>query len=576
MLYLLQIENIATIEKASVEFSSGLNILTGETGAGKSILIDSIHAVLGAKTSRELIRTGAANASVCAVFYNVGTRVEEKLIGMGIPLGDDHSLQIRRTLYKDGKNACYVNGTAVTVSMLRTVTSDLIHIHGQRDTQGLLQTERHLDYLDDFADTGALSGIYTDCFSECRRIKKELNALRMDESEKARQIDLLQYQIGEIENANPLAGEMEALRHKRNVIQNAAKVRAGIEDAIRSLTGNDVVSGADSYLRSAVQSLLNVSEVVSGLGDIAGQLEAAKDTVEEAASVLDDALGQLGASDDELEKTEERLDLLSRLSKKYGGTEEAMLAFLEDARNLLRQISFSEERSAQLQMLLEQKEQELKSAAAALSEKRRAASAVLAEKILDELRFLDMPNVEFCVEIKPCEYTERGADSVCFLLSANPGETPKPLDRVASGGELSRVMLAMKNVLHYGNLDSSMIFDEIDSGVSGKAAGKIAQKLSALAADSQVLCVTHSAQIAAYADVHKLIKKSVQNGKTYTSIETLSPDQRAYVLAEITYGGSPSDLQVQSSAQMILQAQASVHAIRAKKEKGGSEKNSEK
>lgn len=556
MLRVLQIENIATIEKATVEFSAGLNVLTGETGAGKSILIDSINAVLGAKTSRELIRTGADAAIVSALFSDVSGAVLDKLDEMGLPAEEDGTLQLRRTLYKDGKNACYLNGTAVTVSMLRAIAAELICIHGQRDSQALLQSERHYAFLDAYAAAQAQRSAYGECYAQLRQLKKEYASLEMDEALKARQLDLLGYQVGELTNAEIRIGEIEELRHKRSVIQNAARVKNGISAAIHALIGGEGESGADAYLREAVAEIVAVSGLASGLSEIAGQLEAARDTVEDAAGVLDDALGQLQAGEEEIDRIEERLDLLARLSKKYGGSEEAMLAFLEEAQTELDRITFADEKREALGAAIEEKEAELQTLACVLTAVRKKAGERLSDAVQKELSFLDMPHVRFVVQIEPGQYRETGADDVRFLLSANPGEEPKQLDRVASGGELSRVMLALKNVLRTDNASSSMIFDEIDAGVSGRAAGKIAQKLSALAQNSQVLCVTHSAQIAAFADVHKLIYKHVENGKTYTEIETLPPESRAETLAEITYGAAPSALQIDSARQMIEHAAA--------------------
>ena len=556
MLSILQIENIATIEKATVDFSSGLNILTGETGAGKSILIDSINAVLGAKTSRDLIRTGADAAAVSAVFTCVSVAVNEKLEEMGLPTEEDGSLQLRRKLYKDGRNACFLNGTAVTVSMLRTVASELICIHGQRDSQALLQNERHYSFLDDYAAAAPQRAAYNDCFLKLRQLKKEYDALEMDEAMKARQLDLLGYQVGELSNAEIRIGEIEQLRHRKAVIQNAARVKNSISSAIRALVGAEDVPGADECLRDAVDEIIGISDVASGLSELVGQLESAKDVVEDAAGALEDALGQLEEGGEELERIEERLDLLSRLSKKYGGTEEQMLAFLAEAQAELDRIVFSDEKREALSIEIGEKETELRSLAGALTDVRVAAGARLSAAVQDALSFLDMPHVRFVVQIDACAYKENGADDVRFLLSANPGEAPKPLDRVASGGELSRVMLALKTVLRTDAGSTSMIFDEIDAGVSGRAAGKIAQKLASLARGGQVLCVTHSAQIAAFADVHKLIRKRVENGKTYTEIETLSPDARARVLAEITYGASASEMQIDSAREMMERAAA--------------------
>ena len=558
MLNVLQIENIATIEAASVEFSPGLNVLTGETGAGKSILIDSINAVLGAKTSRELIRTGAAGAAVSALFSETGAALRDKLEAMGLPTEEDGSLQLRRKLMKDGKNSCFVNGAPVTVSMLKSIAEDLIAIHGQRDAQTLLLSERHVDYLDAYAGDGEALAEYRACFSRCRSLKKEIEALTMDEAEKARRLDLLRYQVDELTGASPKPGETEALRKKKKAIQNAEKARKALRRSIVSLTGDGETSGADALISDAVRALSEISSVASGVSEVASGLEQARDTVSDAAAVLDDALESLAGGEAQLEAIEERLDLLYRLSKKYGPTETEMLSFLADAEEQLRNIEFADEKIDKLTAELEKAEEALIRAGETLTDARKAAGERLSA-IREELTFLDMPRVVFLTDIQQTSYHENGRDEVVFLLSANPGEEPRPLNRVASGGELSRVMLAMKNALRSDSSANTMIFDEIDAGVSGSAAGKIALKLSALSVGSQVLCVTHSAQIAAFADVHKRIRKSVNENKNYTVIDTLTEEERAPELARITFGPSPTQTQIASARQMLASA-ASVKA----------------
>ena len=555
MLKLLQIENIATIEKATVEFSEGLNILTGETGAGKSILIDSINAVLGAKTSRDLIRTGENAAGVSAFFTNLHPSVMDRLEKMGLPAETDGSLSLRRKLYKDGKNACFINGTAVTVSMLKSIAYELINIHGQRDAQALLQNEKHIDFLDDYAGNESLRAEYRACYDKCRKLKADLQKLQMDEAYKARRLDLLNYQISELSAAELREGETKELRHKKAMIQNSEKVRSAFREALNALLGADETLGADTLLQDAIHSVRSVSDVAHGIEPVAQSLEEAKETIMDAAAVIDDALRQLGDGILELEQIDERLDLLYRLSKKYGSDETEMLRFLNEAQAELDTITFAEEKAEELNVLLDQEKRRLVSFANALSENRTAAALKLSKAVTDELTFLDMPNVRFITELSAAEYNEKGCDAAVFLLSANVGEEPKRLEKVASGGELSRVMLALKNVLRSEGA-STLIFDEIDAGVSGSAAGKIALKLSSLAANYQVLCVTHSAQIAAYADAHLLISKSVQNGKTYTGISELGEDERAAELARITFGIAPSETQMDSAKQMILQARS--------------------
>ena len=554
MLTLLQIENIATIEKATVRFSEGLNILTGETGAGKSILIDSINAVLGAKTSRDLIRSGENSAGVSAFFTDLHPSLIHHMEEMGLPAETDGTLSLRRKLYKDGRNACFVNGTAVTVSMLKNIAYELINIHGQRDAQALLQSEKHIDFLDAYAGNESLLSEYKICYENCRKIKADLNKLQMDEAYKARKIDLLNYQITELSAAELREGETRELRHKKAMIQNSEKVRSAFREALNALLGMDDSEGAQTLLQDAIHSIRCVSDVAHGIEPVAQSLEEAKETILDASSVIDDALRQLGDGMLELEQIDERLDLLFRLSKKYGSDETEMLRYLADAQAELDTITFAEEKADELRRLLNEETNRLSQFAFALSDNRAAAAKRLSAAVTEELTFLDMPNVRFIADLSVVDYNEKGRDAVVFLLSANVGEEPKRLEKVASGGELSRVMLAIKNVLCSDGA-STLIFDEIDAGVSGSAAGKIALKLSSLAVDCQVLCVTHSAQIAAYADAHLLILKSVKNGKTYTQIKELNVEERAAELARITFGISPSSTQMDSARQLILQAQ---------------------
>ena len=555
MLQYLQIENIATIQKAEVAFRPGLNILTGETGAGKSILIDSINAVSGAKTSRELIRTDSDSAFVSALFTDIGAGTVKKLEEAGLPSEPDGTLLLRRRLFRDGKNDCFVNGAPVTVSMLKTVAMSLINIHGQRDSQALLDSERHIEFLDAYADTGAQCAAFGEAFCRLKELKAQIRALSMDEAYKARRIDLLQFQIGELKAAEVQVGERAALKHKKAILNHAQKVIEALSAAVGALLGDGETPGAEGLLSTAVGQINAASEVAKGLGEVAQSVEAARDTVLDAASVLDDVLQQLAENDDNIDDIEARLDVLYRLSKKYGETEEEMLAFLAAAESELETITFSEEKTEQLTAQYEAVLADAEKKAAALTQKRKAAAKKLSAAIEKELAFLDMPHARFVTVVEDAPMTETGADRVEFLISANPGEDPKPLGKVASGGELSRVMLAIKNVLQGEHTAASLIFDEIDSGVSGSAAGKIALKLKALSRHAQVLCITHSAQIAAYADAHFLLSKHVENGRTFTQIRSLDLAERAQELARITYGAGYTPRQLESAAEMIRKAE---------------------
>ena len=556
MLSHLQIENIAIIEKAQTEFRAGLNILTGETGAGKSILIDAINAVSGAKTSRELLRSGEAQAGVTAAFQDIDDRARAILTEIGAPVEEDGSLVLSRRMYKDGRNACFINGMSVTVSMLRKLAMSLINIHGQRDSQTLLDPDSHIDVLDGFCCAEKDRAAFTDAYRRLKATEKEIRDLTLDEAYKARRVDLLTYQINELEAAGIEPGMLERLRHRRNVLRNAEKVRDALREALFALLGGGEEPGAEALLREAERRVVSVTDIAKMLSVVTERLEEARDTVSQASSMLDDALSQLDTDGNETEEIEEKLDLLYRLGKKYGPTEEEMLSFLADAKAELAAITGAQETLERLEMQRQACFEETVQLAAVLSEKRQAGGERLAGAIREELKFLDMPNVAFICEITPAELWEKGTEAVQFLISANPGETPRPLGKVASGGELSRIMLAIKTVLNAKDGAATLIFDEIDQGVSGAAAGRIAEKLSSLSRRTQVLCITHSAQIAAFADEHKYLSKSVKNGKTYTEIRALNDEERTLELARINYGSSPSETQIESARQMIRRADA--------------------
>lgn len=549
MLTSLKIENVAIIESAAIEFGCGLNVLTGETGAGKSIVIDSINAVLGERTSKDLIRTGADSAKVYAVFEEVNDRVKSIIEDCGIECED--VLIVNRVINRDGKNVCRINGCPVTVGMLKSIAKELIDIHGQHDNQALLTPEKHCSFIDNYAGCHNLIERYRSAYNNLLNIRAQLRSFRIDESTKAQRIDLLTYQIDELEKAEIYIGEKEELNERKKLINNSQSVIESLSSAYEALKADgcaiDCISDASLRIEKASVYYAAINESAERINNIRYELE-------DISEIIRDNLNELEYDDSELESIEERLDLLYRLSRKYGETEDEMLSFLENARNELESITLSDEHIRRLQ----EEEISAYTSATALSEEltqvRLKAAGELSRLITDELEFLDMPNVTFTVKREATELSESGADSIEFLISANAGEEPKPLAKIASGGELSRIMLAIKNVLADADNIGTMIFDEIDTGVSGRAAHKIALKLHQVSKGRQVICVTHLAQIAAQGDVHLYISKSVRDNKTYTEIKPLLFEDRVYEVARIMGGIEISDLQLQSAREMLENA----------------------
>lgn len=550
MLTSLKIENVAIIESAAIEFGCGLNVLTGETGAGKSIVIDSINAILGERTSRDIIRTGAQSAKVYAVFEDVNERVRNFLDENGIDC-EDGVLIINRTLSREGKNVCRINGAPVTVSMLREIGGELIDIHGQHDNQSLLSPEKHCGFVDSFAGNADLIADYREKYGRLCEIRSKLKKLTTDESSKSQRIDFLTYQIDELEKAEITIGERDELKARKSLINNSQKVIESLNIAYEALkadgAGIDMITDAESEIANASAYMETLGEASEKITDIRYELE-------DIAETLRDAMTEVDFDPSELEDIDERLDLLYRLSKKYGDTEEEMLEYLEKARVELDNIAFSEERVKELQKQEKEALVETETAACKLTESRKTAGEKLSNAICSELEFLDMPNVRFVVKCNDIGLTENGKDEIEFLISANAGEEPKPLAKIASGGELSRIMLAIKNVLAETDGVDTMIFDEIDTGVSGRAAQKIAMKLRSASKGRQVICVTHLAQIAAQGDVHLYISKSVSDGKTYTNIKSLIEEERVAEIARIMGGMEITKLQLESAREMLANA----------------------
>lgn len=549
MLSNLQIENIAVIKSASIDFENGFNVMTGETGAGKSIVIDSLNAILGERTSRELIRSGADSASVCAEFQNIGDNVKNELEKLGIE--KDDTLIVSRKLTPDGKNVCRINGMPATVSMLKTLGVQLVNIHGQLDNQSLLSPETHCSFIDKLAGSGRELNEFKELYSLYIKKENELKSLNTDVNEKNRRLDILNYQIEEIQKADIRPGEKDELTEKLGFLRNAEKVLDLLHTAYAALNGDGEMPGAADIAADAASKLLSAADYSSDFTETANGVNDAAMNLSAYTEELRDKIYSLDYDPNETERAEERLDVIYRLSQKYGDSEEDILAYLENAEKERDALSFSDERAEQLRAETEKAYNEALAAAKKLSEIRIEAGKKFSADVERELAFLDMPSVKFIVNDSVGELYENGIDNIEFLLSANAGEEPKPLSKIASGGELSRIMLAIKCVLSELDDIDTLIFDEIDSGVSGRAALKIAAKMKELSKTHQVICVTHLAQIAAFADEHKLISKEEKDGRTYTCIASLDYDGRKYELARIM-GGLTVTQSILNSAEELL------------------------
>lgn len=549
MLSNLQIENIAVIKSASIDFENGFNVMTGETGAGKSIVIDSLNAILGERTSRELIRSGADSASVCAEFQNVGDNVKNELEKLGIE--KDDTLIVSRKLTPDGKNVCRINGMPATVSMLKALGVQLVNIHGQLDNQSLLSPETHCSFIDKLAGSGRELSEFKELYSLYIKKENELKSLNTDVNEKNRRLDILNYQIEEIQKADIRPGEKDELTEKLGFLRNAEKVLDLLHTAYAALNGDGEMPGAADIAADAASKLLSAADYSSDFAETANGVNDAAMNLSAYTEELRDKIYSLDYDPNETERAEERLDVIYRLSQKYGDSEEDILAYLENAEKERDALSFSDERAEQLRAETEKAYNEALAAAKKLSEIRIEAGKKFSADVERELAFLDMPSVKFIVNDSVGELYENGIDNIEFLLSANAGEEPKPLSKIASGGELSRIMLAIKCVLSELDDIDTLIFDEIDSGVSGRAALKIAAKMKELSKTHQVICVTHLAQIAAFADEHKLISKEEKDGRTYTCIASLDYNGRKYELARIM-GGLTVTQSILNSAEELL------------------------
>ena len=547
MLSLLHIENIAVIERSEISFDRGFNVLTGETGAGKSIVIDAISAILGERAYRDMIRTGTNKASVRAVFTDVPKLPWFEENGVEY----DAETVIQREIYLDGKNVCRVNGSLVSVSILRKLGIQLINIHGQHDSASLFDEENHLSFLDSFGDNEALRLTYAEKYAAVTKLRREIDSLTMDESEKLRRMETLRYQIAEIEKAELEAGEDEVLEERRKLLQNAEKIADGMNEAVKNLYGTEDVDGATSMLANAARALGRVSRYSESISELHEKVTDLMYQVQDAAETVLDAMNELSYSGDELEQIESRLDVIHKLRRKYGATCEDILAYLEKAKAELDEIEFADDHMERLKGKLQKAEKAAWDAALDLRKNRKETAVAMSQRILTELAQLDMPKVQFECRFTETELSAGGADAVAFYMSANAGEDLKPLSKVASGGELARIMLAMKNVLAEKDQVSTLIFDEVDTGVSGRAAQKVAEKLRSVAQHKQVLCVTHLPQLAALAQTHLLISKGEREGRTYTTVTPLDLEGRKRELARIIGGTHITETTLKSAEEML-------------------------
>lgn len=551
MLKTLVIENIAVIKKAQIEFTSGLNVLTGETGAGKSIVVDSINAILGERTSRELVRAGSDNAFVNAYFEDINDDVKLKLNEYDIPIEEDGSLLLSRKISAGGKSVCRVNGLPVTVGILKDIGTHLVNIHGQHDSQALLNPDFHYKFVDAYADCDELLAEYKDSFKSFLNIRRQLKSLTSDADERDKQSEILDYQIKELRDADIKVGEWEELKHRKSVILNSQAILNALNTLLGAVNGDDENQGIQSVLSSSDKEITALLDADSQLKPIKEKLDSAEDLLESIKDLISDKMESLDFQPDELDKIEERLDILYTFSNKYGETEQDMLYYLADAERKRALFDNSEQDLERLNAEYDSSLEKTQSLALKLSEVRQKAAEKLGEEICSQLEFLDMPGVKFVTQFSKGNLSSVGIDKIEFLIRTNPGEEPKPLAKIASGGELSRIMLAIKSIIAKSDSIATLIFDEIDTGVSGKASRKIGLKLKEVGENAQVICVTHSAQIASAADSHFLIKKEYTDNAAFTQIMPLDFEGRKYELARIMGGLNVTESLLKSAEEML-------------------------
>lgn len=551
MLKTLVIENIAVIKKAQIEFTSGLNVLTGETGAGKSIVVDSINAILGERTSRELVRAGSDNAFVNAYFEDINDDVKLKLNEYDIPIEEDGTLLLSRKISAGGKSVCRANGLPVTVGILKDIGTHLVNIHGQHDSQALLNPDFHYKFVDAYADCDELLAEYKDSFKSFLNIRRQLKSLTSDADERDKQSEILDYQIKELRDADIKVGEWEELKHRKSVILNSQAILNALNTLLGAVNGDDENQGIQSVLSSSDKEITALLDADSQLKPIKEKLDSAEDLLESIKDLISDKMESLDFQPDELDKIEERLDILYTFSNKYGETEQDMLYYLADAERKRALFDNSEQDLERLNAEYDSSLEKTQSLALKLSEVRRKAAEKLGEEICSQLEFLDMPGVKFVTQFSKGNLSSVGVDKIEFLIRTNPGEEPKPLAKIASGGELSRIMLAIKSIVAKSDSIATLIFDEIDTGVSGKASRKIGLKLKEVGENAQVICVTHSAQIASAADSHFLIKKEYTDNAAFTQIMPLDFEGRKYELARIMGGLNVTESLLKSAEEML-------------------------
>lgn len=552
MLRTLNIENIAVIEKVEIEFNSGLNVLTGETGAGKSIVVDSINAILGERTSRELVRNGADYAFVSAFFEDIPNNVIDKLNELGFQIEEDNSLLLTRKITSSGKSVCKVNGSSATVSMLKEIGQELVNIHGQHDSQALLNPDLHYSFIDMLLNNQNLISDYKSSFHKLITVRRKLKALTSDEENKDRNLEILNYQIKELENAEITVGEKEELQKRKTIIENSEALLRVLNNSLVALSGDDEFNGASLLVSSSENEFSSLQSVSNSIKSISSKLSNISEEIEEVKDMITVEISALDFDENERENVEERLDLLFKLSNKYGDTEEEMLQFLDEAKKKRDSILYNDEELENLNAEYDDCFEEVFDLATKLSDHRKEIAKNFEETVKNQLVFLDMPKIEFIVDFKKGNLTSNGFDKIEFLISTNPGEPPKSLSKIASGGELSRIMLAIKNVIAHNDTIGTLIFDEIDTGVSGRASRKIGLKLKSLSKDTQVITVTHSAQIASVADVQFLIQKDFEDNKAYTKVTPLDFEGRKKELARIMGGLEITDSLLKSAEELLL------------------------